>query len=52
MELSDFPFAEADTDFPQHDTVLDYITCYAAEFGIIQRIRYNTIVKQIQSTPD
>eukprot|EP01134_Creolimax_fragrantissima_P000851 CFRG0851T1 len=52
MELSDFPFAEAETDFPQHDTVLDYITEYAVQFNVYERIRYNTRVKSIDSTPD
>jgi cation diffusion facilitator CzcD-associated flavoprotein CzcO len=47
-QFPDFPMPEEWPDYPHHSQVLEYLRRYAAEFGIDQRIEYETAVERIE----
>jgi len=47
MQLADFPMPKSYPDYPRHELIAEYLTAYAHEFGLQQRIRFRSSVEQV-----
>ncbi|CAI2354782.1 unnamed protein product [Caenorhabditis sp. 36 PRJEB53466] len=52
MAYSDFPPPADFANFMHHSKVIEYIKSYAETFALLDKIRFNTVVKRISRTED
>lgn len=48
MAFSDFPFDKSAPDFPDRESVLSYLKDYAAQYNLLDHIRFNTEVIKVE----
>ncbi|GAA3732520.1 NAD(P)-binding domain-containing protein [Leifsonia bigeumensis] len=51
-QFHDFPFAADVQEFPSHEDMADYLGSYARNFGVAERIRFNSKVTRVTPSVD